>query len=84
MTSEKVQSLVTGWVQVDENEVEQEYRKRNEKVKLDWRVPADPSECGAADRRGHQGAVQADREVRLPEKRRVKYWPSTTTRQGPP
>src|SRR6186997_1397448 len=32
MKAEKLQSLVTGWVQVDDNEVEKEYRKRNEKV----------------------------------------------------
>ena len=36
--AEKLQALVTGWVHVSDAEVEREYRKRNEKVKLELAV----------------------------------------------
>jgi peptidyl-prolyl cis-trans isomerase D len=76
MLAEKIQGLVTGWVRVDESEVEQEYRRRNEKVKL---------ELGVFTANQFRGSIQptdaelkaqftADPEkYRLPDKRRVKY-----------
>jgi peptidyl-prolyl cis-trans isomerase D len=35
LLAEKLQDAVTGWITVSESEVDAEYRKRNEKVKLD-------------------------------------------------
>jgi peptidyl-prolyl cis-trans isomerase D len=76
MISEKMQALITGWMQVDEKEVEQEYRKRNEKVKLELAVftadhfknAVQPTDADI------KAQFQADPEkYRLPEKRRVKY-----------
>jgi peptidyl-prolyl cis-trans isomerase D len=76
MTSEKMQALVTGWVQVDDAEVEQEYRRRNEKVKLDlavftadrFRAAIQPTDADL------QAQFAANPETyRLPEKRRVKF-----------
>jgi peptidyl-prolyl cis-trans isomerase D len=73
---EKLQAAVTGWVQVNDAEVDAEYRKRNEKVKLELAI-------FTAD--GFKSAVQptdaditaqfeANKETyRIPEKRRVKY-----------
>ena len=76
MLSEKVQSLVTGWVQVEDKEVEQEYLKRNEKVKLElaiftasqFRNTIQPTDAEITA----QFTANTDK-YRLPEKRRVKY-----------
>ncbi len=74
--AEKVQALVTSWVQLDDQEVEQEYRRRNEKVKLElavftsnqFRAAIQPTD---ADLKAQFGADPE--KYRLPEKRRVKY-----------
>jgi peptidyl-prolyl cis-trans isomerase D len=76
MLGEKMQALVTGWVQVEDNEVDQEYRKRNEKVKLElavftatqFRNTIQPTEAELTA----QFSANIDK-YRLPEKRRVKY-----------
>jgi peptidyl-prolyl cis-trans isomerase D len=74
--AEKLQALITGWIQVDDAEVEREYRRRNEKVKLQlaiftagqFRGTIQPSD---AELKAH---FDADPEkYRLPEKRRVRY-----------
>lgn len=76
MMAEKVQSLVTAWVQVDEADVDREYLKRNEKVKLElaiftadqFRKSIQPTEADL------KAQFEADPEkYRLPEKRRVRY-----------
>src|SRR5215510_9857260 len=38
LTTEKLQAAVTGWIRVSDAEVEEEYRHRNEKVKLDLAI----------------------------------------------
>ena len=74
--AEKLQATVTGWIRVTDADVEQEYRKRNEKVKLDLAV------LNAAQFKS--GLVATDAELsseftahadtyKMPEKRRVKY-----------
>jgi len=76
MTTEKVQALLTGWVQVDPAEVEREYRKRNEKVKLDLAIfTADKFKNTIQPTDAEiKAQFQSDPEkYRLPEKRRVKY-----------
>ena len=76
ITTEKVQTLVTGWVQVDQADVEREYRKRNEKVKLEMAVfTADKFKKAVQPTDAEiKAQFQADPEkYRLPEKRRVKY-----------
>lgn len=76
MLNEKLQSLVTAWVQVDSQDVDREYRRRNEKVKLDVAI------FSANQFRGTIKPTDADlkaqfaadpEKYRLPEKRRVKY-----------
>ena len=34
MTVEKLQGALTGWITLSDNEVEEEFKRRNEKVKL--------------------------------------------------
>src|SRR5262245_25508397 len=76
IVAEKLQAAVTGWITVAENEVEAEYKKRNEKVKL--AVVAFPSD------KYREGAVATDDEVakyfeghkesyRVAEKRKIRY-----------
>src|SRR5687767_11628140 len=76
LLAEKLQAAVTAWIQVTDAEAEAEYRKQNEKVKLELAVftagkfssaitPTD-SEIGAYFT-ANQGTY------RSPEKRRVRY-----------
>jgi peptidyl-prolyl cis-trans isomerase D len=76
LTAEKLQAAVTGWVRVSDAEVEQEYRRRNEKVKLDlavftsnqFRAGIQPTDAElAAQFNTHPDAYK------IPEKRRVRY-----------
>lgn len=73
---EKLQNALTGWVTVTDKEIEDEYRRRNEKVKL--AVVSFPAD------RFREGVTVTDEELaahfeankatyRIPEKRKVKY-----------
>src|SRR3954469_20068973 len=76
IVSEKLQAAVTGWITVADKDVESEYRKRNEKVKLAvLNFPAD---------KFRDGAVASDDDVtkyfdahkdayRIGEKRKIRY-----------
>ncbi|MEO7193033.1 MAG: peptidyl-prolyl cis-trans isomerase [Vicinamibacterales bacterium] len=74
--AEKLQAAVTGWIRVTDADIEQEYRKRNEKVRLDLAV------VNANQFRSGVTATDADVTAefsahpdtyKTPEKRRVKY-----------
>ena len=74
--AEKLHAAVTGWIRVSDADVETEYRRRNEKLKLDVAVfSADklttgiqPTEAEVAER------FKANQEsYRVPEKRRARY-----------
>jgi peptidyl-prolyl cis-trans isomerase D len=76
LIGEKLQTLVTAWVQVDDKDVAQEFSKRNEKVKLElavftanqFRNTIQPTDAEI------KAQFTADPEkYRIPEKRRVKY-----------
>lgn len=76
LLAEKLQAAVTGWIQVSDAEVEQEYRKQNEKMKLDLAV------FNAVNFRAGIEPTDAELDAefkkntenyRVPEKRRVKY-----------
>ena len=76
LTREKLQAMVTGWVNVDDREVEREYRRRNEKVKVElaifkadqFRKTIQPTDAEI------QARFDGNKEsYRLPEKRRIKY-----------
>ncbi len=74
--AEKLRTSVTGWVSVNDDEVAQEYRRRNEKVKLDL-VPLAPdqfrSQVTVSDA-DLQQRFDANKEAyRIGEKRKVKY-----------
>jgi peptidyl-prolyl cis-trans isomerase D len=76
LISEKLQTLVTGWVQVEDADVLKEFNRRNEKVKLElsvftanqFRNSIQPTDAELKTQ------FSADPEkYRIPEKRRVKY-----------
>lgn len=76
LVGEKLQALVTGWVHVSDADVEQEYMRRNQKVKLElavftadrFRAAIQPTEDEIKAR------FESNKEqYRLPEKRRVRY-----------
>lgn len=73
---DKLQSAVTGWMSVSDTEVDQEYRRRNEKVKLDV-VPVSPDAfrddvtVGDADLTAYFDAHKES--YRVGEKRKIKY-----------
>jgi peptidyl-prolyl cis-trans isomerase D len=73
---DKLQNAVTGWISVSDSEVEAEYRRRNEKVKLDViSFPADAfkSSVTATDE-DIQKQFDANKEkYRIGEKRKVKF-----------
>ncbi len=76
LMAEKLQAAVTGWVHVSEAEVAQEYRQRNDKVKLEMAVLiADAFREGIAPTDAEVSAhFAANQETyRDPEKRRVRY-----------
>ena len=76
LLAEKLQAAVTGWVRVADADVDAEYRKRNEKVKLDlvvftanqFRAGIQPTDAELSA----QFSAHAD-AYKLPEKRRVKF-----------
>ena len=76
LVAEKLRSSVTDWLSVSDKEIEQEYRRRNDKVKLavvafnadSYRLDVTVSD---ADVTSHFDAHGAD--FRIPEKRKVKY-----------
>jgi peptidyl-prolyl cis-trans isomerase D len=76
LVSEKLQEAVTSWLGVSDAEVQEEYRRRNEKVKLDLAVfKAEQFRAGIqptdAELQAHFAANQET--YRSPEKRRVRY-----------
>ena len=73
---EKLQGALAGWVHVTDAEVDQEYRKRNEKVKLDLAVfTANQFRSGIQPTDAElQARFDGNKEsYRVPEKRRVRY-----------
>jgi peptidyl-prolyl cis-trans isomerase D len=76
LIAEKLQAAVTGWVRVSDNEVDEEYRHRNEKVKLDLAVfTANQFRAGIQPTDAELNAqFSAHPETyRMPEKRRVRF-----------
>jgi peptidyl-prolyl cis-trans isomerase D len=76
LLAEKLQAAVSGWVRVSDTEVEQEYRKKNEKVKLElalfttnnFRAGIQPSDAElAAQFNAHTDTYK------MPEKRGVRF-----------
>ena len=76
LIAEKLQAAVTGWIRVSDADVEAEYLRRNEKVKLElavftanqFRSGIQPTDAELAA----QFAAHPD-AYRIPEKRRVRY-----------
>lgn len=76
LLSEKLQAAVTAWVHVSDEDAEREYRKQNEKVKLELAVfTAGKFSAGITPTDAEISAhFTANQETyRAPEKRRVRY-----------
>jgi len=76
LLTEKLQAAITGWVTVSDAEVDQEYKKRNEKVKLDLAIfTADKFKSAVQPTDAELSAqFEAHKEqYRIPEKRHVRY-----------
>ncbi|HYN07945.1 MAG TPA: peptidyl-prolyl cis-trans isomerase [Vicinamibacterales bacterium] len=76
LTIEKLQGAVAGWVRVSDPEVEEEYRRRNEKVKLDLAIfTANQFRAGIQPTDAElQAQFSAHPDTyKMPEKRRVRY-----------
>ena len=73
---EKLRNAVTGWMTVTDPEVAEEYRRRNEKVKLDV-VPLTPdaftSQVNVADADLNAYFEKNKEKYRIGEKRRIRY-----------
>ncbi len=76
LTVEKLRASLTDWISVPDKEIEQEYRRRNDKVKLalvsvaaeTFRAQVTASD---ADITAHFNAHKAD--FKMPEKRKIRY-----------
>jgi peptidyl-prolyl cis-trans isomerase D len=76
LLAEKLQAAVTGWIRVTDSAVDEEYRRRMEKVKLELAVfTADKFRSAVAPTEADLVAhFDANKEsYRVPEKRRVRY-----------
>ncbi len=76
VTVEKLQAALTNWITVTDNEVDQEFRRRNEKVKLAVvSFPADKFRPGleATDAELNAYYEAHKNELKVPEKRKVRY-----------
>jgi peptidyl-prolyl cis-trans isomerase D len=73
---EKLRSALTGWMSLSDAEVDAEYRKRNEKVKLEVvPVTADAfkSQVSVTDAEIGEAFEKNKETYRIPEKRKIKY-----------
>jgi peptidyl-prolyl cis-trans isomerase D len=73
---DKLQQAVTGWITISDSEVESEYRRRNEKVKLDViAFSADAFKQGltASDEEMKKQFDDNKEKYRIGEKRKVRY-----------
>ena len=76
VTLEKLHAALTNWITVSDKELEDEYRRRNEKVKLAVvSFPADKFREGieATDAELNTYYEAHKNELKIPEKRKVKY-----------
>jgi peptidyl-prolyl cis-trans isomerase D len=76
ITVEKLQGALTDWITIDKAQVESEFKRRNEKVKLAVvSFPADKFRDGAVatDEEVAKYFEERKNEYRIPEKRKVRY-----------
>jgi peptidyl-prolyl cis-trans isomerase D len=76
ITLEKLQAALTDWITVSNTEIEQEFRRRNEKVKLAVvSFPAEKFREGITASDGEVASYfeQHKSDYKIPEKRKVRY-----------
>jgi peptidyl-prolyl cis-trans isomerase D len=73
---EKLRAAVTEWLSISDKEVEQEYRRRNEKVKLDvvtFLTDSFKPDVTASDAEGSSYFEAHKDSFKIPEKRKIRY-----------
>jgi peptidyl-prolyl cis-trans isomerase D len=73
---DKLRTMVTGWLSISDAEVEQEYRRRNEQVKLAVvSLPVDRfrPEVTATDDEVAKHFAAHEADFRIPEKRKIRF-----------
>ncbi len=73
---DKLQQAVTGWITVSDADVESEYRRRNEKVKLDvvaFSADAFKKDLTATDEELNKEFEANKEKYKIGEKRKIKY-----------
>jgi peptidyl-prolyl cis-trans isomerase D len=76
LTVEKLRASLTDWLSVADNELEQEYRRRNDKVKLavvSFTADSFRSQVAANDADVATYFEAHKNDFRIPEKRKIKY-----------
>jgi peptidyl-prolyl cis-trans isomerase D len=76
IVSEKLQAALTGWITVDDTDVEKEFKRRNERVKVQVvNLPADKFREGLVASDAEVGKYFDDHkeQFRISEKRKVRY-----------
>ena len=76
VTVEKLQGAITGWITLSDKEVEEEFKRRNDKAKLSVvAFPADKFRAGleATDAETAAYFEEHKNELKVPDKRKVRY-----------
>ena len=76
VTVEKLQGAITGWITLSDKEVEDEFKRRNDKAKLSVvAFPADKFRAGleATDAETAAYFEEHKNELKVPDKRKVRY-----------
>src|SRR5207253_1398348 len=76
LTIEKLRAALTDWLSVPENEVQQEYRRKNDKVKLAvvaFTTDSVRSQAAASDADIATYFEAHKTDFKIPEKRKIRY-----------
>src|SRR2546428_10027540 len=76
LTVDKLRAALTDWLSVADNELEQEYRRRNDKVKLavvSFTADSFRKEVSASDAEVASYFEAHKETFKIPEKRKIKY-----------
>ena len=76
LTVEKLRSLLSGWLSIPDNELEQEYRRRNDKVKLavvSFTTDSFRTQANATDAEVASYFDAHTPDFKMPEKRKIRY-----------
>ena len=76
LTVEKLRALLSGWLSIPDNELEEEYRRRNDKVKLavvSFTTDSFRTQANATDAEVASFFEAHKPDFKMPEKRKIRY-----------